>query len=75
VIIGGESESLENARPMEPEWARAILDECRAVGVAPFVKQLGSVLARRWGCRHPKGEDAGEWPADLRVRELPGAFK
>ena len=71
VIVGGESESAENARACEPEWMRAIIAECRGAGVAPFMKQLGTVLARRWGCRHPKGEDPLEWPADLRVREMP----
>jgi protein gp37 len=40
VIIGGESGA--KARPMRLEWAREIVDACRAAGVAPFVKQLGA---------------------------------
>lgn len=40
VIVGGESGS--GARPMDLEWARSIVAQCRADGVACFVKQLGS---------------------------------
>lgn len=40
VIVGGESGS--GARPMHPEWARSIRDQCRAAGVAFFFKQWGA---------------------------------
>jgi protein gp37 len=39
IIIGGESGP--GARPMRLEWARRIVEQCRAVGTACFVKQLG----------------------------------
>ena len=39
VIIGGESG--RNARPMHPDWARAIVSQCEAAGVAVFMKQWG----------------------------------
>lgn len=39
VIIGGESG--KDARPLEVAWVLDLLDQCRATGVAPFVKQLG----------------------------------
>jgi protein gp37 len=39
VIVGGESGP--NARPMHPEWARSIRDECQAAGVPFFFKQWG----------------------------------
>lgn len=39
LIVGGESGP--NARPMRLDWARALRDECRASGVAFFLKQLG----------------------------------
>lgn len=39
VIIGGESGG--GARPFHLEWARDLVSQCRAAGVAPFVKQLG----------------------------------
>jgi protein gp37 len=40
VIVGGESGS--RARPMDLAWARSLIAQCRAAGVTPFVKQLGS---------------------------------
>lgn len=39
VIAGGESGP--GARPMHPEWARAIRDRCRAANVPFFFKQWG----------------------------------
>lgn len=39
VIAGGESGP--HARPMHPEWAREIRDQCQAAGVAFFFKQWG----------------------------------
>lgn len=40
VIVGGESG--HGARPMQPEWAESIRDQCAAAGVAYFFKQWGS---------------------------------
>ncbi|MED1792831.1 phage Gp37/Gp68 family protein [Brevibacillus nitrificans] len=39
VIAGGESGN--NARPMQPEWATELRDQCQAAGVAFFFKQFG----------------------------------
>jgi protein gp37 len=39
VICGGESGG--KARPMHPDWARSLRDQCTAVGVAFFFKQWG----------------------------------
>ena len=39
VIVGGESG--KGARPMHPDWARSIRDQCGAAGVAFFFKQWG----------------------------------
>lgn len=39
VIVGGESGP--DARPMHPDWARAIRDQCTAAGVAFHFKQWG----------------------------------
>jgi protein gp37 len=39
VIVGGESGP--NARPMHPQWARDLRDQCQAAGVAYFFKQWG----------------------------------
>jgi len=55
VICGGESGP--NARPMHPDWARSLRDQCQAAGVPFFFKQWGewgpvTYHACR-GCDHP----------------------
>lgn len=40
-VIGG-GESGPGARPMHPDWARSIRDQCQAAGVPFFFKQWGS---------------------------------
>jgi len=40
VIVGGESGS--EARPMHPDWARSLRDQCLAAGTAFFFKQWGA---------------------------------
>ncbi|KQZ81905.1 hypothetical protein ASD64_09125 [Mesorhizobium sp. Root157] len=40
IIVGGESG--RDARPMHPDWARSIRDQCAAAGVPFFFKQWGS---------------------------------
>lgn len=42
IIVGGESGP--HARPMHPDWARSIRDQCQASGVAFFHKQNGEYL-------------------------------
>lgn len=61
VIAGGESGP--NARPMDPDWARSLSDQCRAAGAAFFMKQLG-------GTKDKRG-DLSDLPTDLRIREVP----
>lgn len=39
VIVGGESGP--NARPMHPDWARSLRDQCQSAGVAFHFKQWG----------------------------------
>ena len=53
VIVGGESGP--NARPMEPEWAREIRDQCRRASVPFFMKQMAKkasipneLMIREW---------------------------
>ena len=87
MIIGGESSQPGHpARPFDINWARDLIRQCRAVGVRPFVKQLGSNpydSSRRISIDGPDshaltldledghGGDWDEWPNDLKVRELP----
>lgn len=74
LIIGGESGP--GSRPFELEHARAILREGYRYHLRSFVKQLGARpfnRGRPLKLAHPKGGDMNEWPADLRVRQLPTA--
>lgn len=57
VIAGGESGP--GARPMHPEWARSLRDQCQAAGV-PF-------LFKQWGEWGPKEET---WPDNPSVRQF-----
>lgn len=54
VICGGESGP--NARPMQPNWARSLRDQCQAAGVPFFFKQ--------WDKKR-------DLPSDLLIREFP----
>ena len=47
VIVGGESGP--GARPMRPEWATSIRDQCLKAGVPFFFKQWGGVQKSRAG--------------------------
>lgn len=54
VIVGGESGP--GARPMHPQWARDVRDQCMGAGVPYFMKQMSR--------REPI-------PDDLMIREMP----
>lgn len=80
VIVGGESGP--GSRSFDIAWARSIVAQCSAAGVACFVKQLGAKPVRSEPFRdgtqqvpirlgRNKGGDPAEWPADLRVRQWP----
>jgi protein gp37 len=72
VINGGESGA--GARPFHLEWARSLVTECRAAGTAIFVQKLGCRPfegGRSLRLKDYAGGDWSEWPADLRVRQLP----
>ena len=69
VILGGESGP--KARPCNEDWIRRGVSAVRAIGAAPFVKQMGSFWAKERGLRDPKGGDIDSFPTDLKVREWP----
>lgn len=71
VVQGGESGP--RARPFDLAWARGLRDQCKAAGVAFFMKQLGANAhgGDELGIRDRAGADPDEWPDDLRVREFP----
>jgi len=58
VIVGGESGSI--VRPMDLAWARDIRDDCQAMGIPFFFKQVAA---------HRPNDDM--IPPDLRLREYP----
>lgn len=77
VIVGGESGP--RARIFDVAWARSMVEQCAAAGVACFVKQLGAVAIDSDDSLAPlplksrKGNDMAEWPSGLRVRQWPGS--
>ena len=75
-IVGGESGPL--SRPFDLAWARDIQRKCSQVGVPFFMKQLGAnpvENGNRLRLVNSHGGDWSEWPEDLRIREVPGAFR
>lgn len=58
VIVGGESG--RGARPMHPEWARQLRDQCQAVGVPFLFKQWGE-WCPIWNLRSPKAIPPGPY--------------
>ena len=64
VICGGESGP--GARPMHADWARSLIQQCKAANVAFFMKQDSQA---NWATF----KDLDTFPEDLRVREFPNA--
>lgn len=62
VIVGGESG--RGARTMQPEWVRAVRDQCTAAGVAFFFKQWGGVNKKKNG-RLLDGRTWDDMPAEF----------
>jgi protein gp37 len=78
VIYGGESNQISGAaRPCELTAIGHGIDQCRALGIFPFVKQLGShptVLGVRQDngvCGTGKRDDPDAWPDAVCVQEIP----
>jgi protein gp37 len=53
-VVGGESGS--KARPMHPDWARSLRDQCQDACVPFFFKQWGS-----WYPFYDRGKDDPDW--------------
>lgn len=78
LIAGGESGRYDAVRPFDLSWAREFHVACRRKGVSFFLKQLGRRPVEGNKELHLKDSHGGnwtEWPRDLRVREVPDAFK
>jgi protein gp37 len=56
VIVSGEQGPHRYCRPMPPQWARALRDQCKAAGIAFYMKQMSMKLSI---------------PRDLLVRQFP----
>ena len=59
VICGGESGP--SARPMHPDWARSLRDQCRDADVPFFFKQWGN-----WAVEIDRDNDDPDWRADYK---------
>lgn len=64
VICGGESG--QRARPMNEEWARDLMHQCKNERIAFFMKQMG-------GVRDKRGRLI-DMPEDLQLREIPNGL-
>lgn len=56
VVVGGESGP--GARPMHPDWARGLRDQCAAAGVPFLFKQWGA-----WSAELDRDKDDPDWRA------------
>lgn len=62
VVVGGESGP--GARPMHPQWARSLRDQCAAAGVPYFFKQWGEHL-----CVEDRFSEGVRWVSDNSLYE------
>lgn len=80
VVVGGESGN--GARPMSPQWARSLRDQCVAASVPFFFKQWGNhaplntaqadanivvAMSKKTAGRLLDGREWNEMPAEVRV--------
>jgi protein gp37 len=56
VIVAGEQGAHRDCRYMNPNWARAVRDQCRSAGIPFFMKQMSKKRPR---------------PPDLQIQEFP----
>ncbi|MEM7234918.1 MAG: DUF5131 family protein [Planctomycetota bacterium] len=76
-IIGGESkQGQDEVSEFRLEWASGLISLAQSVGAALFLKQIGA-RATLNGVHHrtrdSHGGDWSEWPAHLRVRQIPNS--
>lgn len=75
VIIGGESGNADGKyryRACELVWIENIIQHCKKHGIAVFVKQVGTDLAKKMSLKDNYfGGNINEWPENIRVREFP----
>lgn len=65
VIVGGESGP--GARPLDLGWLRDLRDQCQALGIPYFVKQLTRAYTRDF-------KNIERFPLDLQIQQYPPGF-
>lgn len=77
IILGGESGNETGPwkyRPAPLMNFHGIVERCQEAGVAVFVKQLGTSLAKQFGLKDRAGATMEEWPEvlnDLKIQQFP----
>ena len=66
IVVGGESGP--GARPFNIEFARDVIEQCKAAGPRVFVKQLGAYVISRNDTGF-EGDTPQSWPMDTRVED------
>jgi len=75
-IVGGQSGP--QSQSFDLAWAESLVEQCKASGTAMFMKQLGAkpeAKGVKIELEDPHGGDWNEWPAHLRVRDVPAGFR
>lgn len=74
VIIGGESGNETGKyryRPCKIEWIEGIASDFFSIGVAVFIKQMGTYLAKQMNMSDRHGGNWDEFPSHLKMRRFP----
>ena len=75
-IVGGQSGP--GSKRFDLAWAESLRVQCKASQTAFFVKQLGAEPEEggiKIGLEDEHGGDWKEWPDQIRIREMPAAFR
>ena len=76
VIVGGQSGP--GSKPFDVARIESVQVQCQKSGASLFVKQLGAkplAAGRPIHLKDEHGGDWNEWPAEFRIREMPGGFR
>jgi protein gp37 len=74
IIIGGESGNTTGKyqyRPALFEWFESLVEQANHSQCLPFVKQLGSEIAKVMELKDRFGGDINEFPSHLQIRKFP----
>lgn len=74
MIIGGESGNETGPwkyRECKTEWMISLVWQCQNAGVAPFVKQMGTYIAKQMGLKSRHGTDIAEFMQPLKHQLFP----